>query len=291
MANRVAHVAKQLVKRSSPKEFDILAKDFSSPKDASSFGFVEPKNIDIANSFFAELNHKERTLLEERESLRKQLGTAIPWSYYEKNLVDKKVVDDAKEIYENIFLTRNVGPTLPTYEPPKVNEFASRIESLRGVVDQRDAELSSYLREDIVPFLNPFADFWVYEKDGPEFAEIFQARPQWNEMINKNAAEFAFTFTDQDAIENADLKESFNREISEKLSTYKPEATELNLIDQISSGAVNTELNNYYNTNYLAPTEEAQYQQITGEDNANLAVRSGWISTESDPLGKHFGGH
>lgn len=291
MTTRAVGLAKTLLGRNSPSNIDIFAKDFVSPSDAYGFGFTEPKNIAFANSFFSELNLKEKSLIEERDSLKKQLGNNIPWRFFQNTISDKNTVNDVKELYDSIFESGKRLPALNEYTPGPNQITLDVVPELKEKLAKRASDIEDHLETDINPLLNPFADIWVYEKDGPEFAEIFKARPQWNEIINKSANEFAFTFVKEDPTLNDEIRESFTKEINSKLREFKSNEEQMSLVEKIATGNISDELLEHYNSNYLVPQEDAQFLQITHDDNAALAVRSAWVSPEADPLGKHFGGH
>jgi len=289
MANKVISLAKTLIEKTQPSNINIFAKGFKSPSDARGFGLTDPKNIAIANTFFSELNAREKMLIEETTALENKLGPYVPWSYFRENISDPTVVDEVKSLYDSVFEKQTNVPTLPVIDPKKVVNMDT-IPGLKDKISKKIKALHEEIEYDYNPFLNPFSDFWVYGKDGPEFAEVFKARPKWNELINNAAEEFAFSFSKDEPSQDEDLVKGWKDQIDERLKSYVPNKSGLELIEKIADGKVKEELLEHYN-NYLVESENNLLKEFTKDDNAGIALRTAWVSKGSDPSGKHFGGH
>eukprot|EP01114_Cavostelium_apophysatum_P012789 TRINITY_DN2949_c0_g1_i1.p1 TRINITY_DN2949_c0_g1~~TRINITY_DN2949_c0_g1_i1.p1 ORF type:complete len:307 (+),score=84.03 TRINITY_DN2949_c0_g1_i1:41-922(+) len=293
MSVKALGLAKKILSQQLPPNSKVLEKTFVSPRDASSFGFVNPKNVDFANSLFTDLNQKERVLQEKKDSLLKSLGPYVPWSFYENHISDAQAVDDARALYNSIFEEGSRVPAIAPFKEDKTTELtlAADRPQLIGQIESRIDALRSQIETDVNPFLNPFADFWVYEMDGPEFAEVFAARPKWNDMINTASENFAFNFTTQDPLLSSDIQESWNRQVEEAVEDFQPIEQDLDLVEAIAAGRTSDQILGHYTQNSLVPHEQHLLEEWTHEDNASLAMRNGYVSTEVDPMGKHFGGH
>jgi len=295
MAVRALGLARKLIGLQLPADSKVPDADYVSPKDSSAFGFTDPKNVEFANTLFAELNQKEKSLVEKLDVLLKQLGPQIPWSYFRAHISDKKLVDDVQSIYDSIFVKGDKVPVVQAYDGSIDNDNAIVLgkehPSLTLDLSRRIDSLEEEINQETIPLMNPFGDFWLYEKDGPEFHQVFAARPHWNEYINKAADDYAFYFQKDDPVLSDDLQLAFNQAISSKLADFIPTEVGIDLVNSIAQGNVSKDLLEYYNTESLAQNEQALLESYTGEDNAGIALRNPFISAESDPAGKHFHGH
>jgi len=253
--------------------------------------FTSPKHIETANSLFAEFNAEEKALKEEKNALLKMLPAEIDWGFYEQNVEDDSLVEEAKGMYESFFNFESLPAVKVAQDEADSDEGITVDAAFEAAVNQRIATLEDTIENDINPLLNPFSDFWTYEMDGPEFAEVFEARPEWNEIINQASDEHAFYFPKEDPVLSTDLQAKYQEEIANVFAAFKPETQQFDLINQIATGRISQQLLDQYTVHYLQPTEHAALTEYTHDDNAAYALRTAYVSQEVDPAGHHFGGH
>jgi len=292
MSVKALNLAKKMMESHLPQDSRyILSKNFITEKDASTWGFTKAENIGFANTLFSELNAVEKVLTEQNNVLLKELGPKVPWSYFDKYLGDKKTLNELKSVYDSIFENGSRVPAIKAaQEAEGQDSIVENVGAFEEAVNNRIKTLEDGLESEINPLLNPFGDFWVYEMDGPEFSEIFAARPQWNAIINRSADEFAFNYH-KDPLLSDETQEGWKANIEDKLSQFVPSAERMDLIGKLIRGEIKEELLNHYDSAVLAKQEQDLLNEFTHDDNAALAMRTGFISTEADPMGKHFGGH
>jgi len=296
MSLKALRLVEAVVRPQLPANTKVFEPNYHTISGIGALGlFSNPKNIDAANSLFSEFNAQEKALKDEKAALIKELGEEINWDYYAANVEDKAFFNEAKSLYESIFASNKV-PAIKITEGDVAEESASSDEivmdaEFEASVNARIAQLQDTIENDINPLLNPFADFWTYELDGPEFAEVFEARPQWNDILNKAADEHAFHFTLEDPVLSAELQAQYSEQISNLFSSFKPETEQFELIKQIASGQISQQLNDHFTANYIEPSERALLEEYTHEDRAGYALRSAYVSQEVDPNGHHFTGH
>jgi len=293
MSIKALELAHKLLKPQLPSWSKVLSPGFKPAKDASNFGITTPAIVQqVTRELFLTLNDKEKALLDERDALLKQVSPNIPWKYYEEYCPDKQLLGMCKEMYDSLFdekaindFIEDVGPYKPTEEElsrDKPNPVVAKLE-------KRIDEINHEIEYNINPLLNPFADFWVYGLDGPEFKDVFEAKPHWNEMINKASDDFAFHFYAEDPFYSTETLESFVPPIKAKLLEYKPSSSDMQLLSDIGEGKIRDELFDHYNTQYLIPHEEEQFKIFTGDDRNGYALRDPWVPLESNPDGKYWG--
>jgi len=301
MAQKALRLADKLVSSIAHKGTKVLDSSYISPQNASVFGFLSTqKSLESANSFFTAMNNEEKALIDEREILLKEVIKGdIPWDYFEANISDQQVFQSIKKYYEDLVekteKTLDKGALVLSKEAEAADaaeiDVTKSKPELSSQIQERIAKFEDQIENDFNPLLNPFADFWTYEMDGPEFAEVFSSRPQWNEMINTASDEYAFDFPKVDPVLSTELQAQYNDQISQVFAEFKPETEGLELIEQIAQGKLFEQLQHTFNIQYLAPQEKRALEFYTHEDNSNLALRTAWVSQEVDPVGKHFGGH
>jgi hypothetical protein len=296
MTARAFELAKKIVSQQHPQMTHLLSPKFVPIRDASAFGFTNQRNAEIAGQYFTDMNLTEKKLVEQRDVFQKQLPQDIPWKYYENNIEDKKLISEMKSLYNSIFVN---GDKLPAIRQAAVEDLDSApsedVQALIRTMEHRREKLKDEAENDVLPFLNPFADFWLYGKDGPEFAEVFAARPQWNEIINTAVDDHAFDFFEEDPVTNPDTVVAYTNEIRSKFTEFAfPETADDDLnsgINQIAQGHLEEHLLQYYNAKSLVPSEQAVLDDYRHEDVFSLALRNGFVSKETDPLGSHHTGH
>jgi len=288
MTTKAFDFAKRVMSKQFPAMADNLSLQTVTQVDGRSLGFVTSKNITLANSIFYDLNQKEKLVREKIKDSEKKLGAFIPWNYFYNSISDKALVDETKQIYDKIFTSYQIFPELETFVSKPNNQevfpgFETKLNSRIGVLEKIS-------ENEINPLLNPFADFWTYQMDGPEFKDIFAARPMWNEVINRAADEFAFVFQ-PDAVLNKDVRNQMTAAIHSKLADFLPKNENfLEVIEDVANGKINTAIVERYNDS-VKKAEDDVFNDIISGDNSSVAMRNGFISGESDPNGKLFGGH
>jgi len=295
MSVRALSLAKKIVSKQINPNSAALRPGFV-PAKSLSITFTDPKKAEFVNTFLMGMNQRERDLLEKRDLLIKQLGPSIPWSFYEEYIDDTAEVDSLKSIYDSIFVDENLE-AIPRFklfnkeeEERNAIEASEKLPDFTGAVERRAKHMIEEIERDINPLLNPFAEFWIYEKDGPEFAEVFAARPKWNEYINNRAEEYAFEFARGDPATNPDEVQAFTARVEADMDTFQTHGTSDEILKQVMSGDLAKSLENHYSAS-LELNEQHLLEHFTEDDTAALSFRSGYITPESDPLAKRFGGH
>jgi len=292
MSVKALDLARRLMKPQLPSWSNIQEPGFVSVKNANGFGLTDPKYTAEMSALFSELNSKESKLLEKKDTLLKQLGPRMAWTYFETHLGDKDTVAAYKKIYDNVFENESAiaseEKALKVVEKPivKTTEFNSILDQIK----HRVQDIDEIVENEINPLLNPFGDFWTYGMDGPEFKDIFAARPLWNEVINQASDDMAFDWS-IDNIGNRDVQENLRKSILDKLSLFVPNPNPKELIEEVANTSAQRNLLHHYTVAHLIPLEEANLHEYREDDYESLSARSAWISEESDPLGKHFDGH
>jgi len=253
--------------------------------------------------------YKKKQLLEQRDALIKKVGKEIHWDYYEEKLTNTKLIKEARSIFDSIFdESIDINKLAPEIVPFKMPEevVPPAVVELTENIRKRVKELEDVIENEINPLLNPFSDFWLYERDGPEFSEIFAARPQWNEYINRAVSDYAFQITNNDPTLKPEIAEAYEAAIQAKLDEFdtglgskgvkaiaaKGNSSDgLKAIADVVNGKLGQQMLDFYETEYNARNEQALLEEYTYGDNASIAMRNAFVSGESDPQAKHFGGH
>jgi len=236
----------------------------------------------------------EKELSEEKAAITKEIGEEIDFKMYEEEIEDNAFFNEVKSLYEATFSESKL-PAIRIAEDQSTAVSTSVDVSIdaatEAAINARSASLLDSIEHDINPLLNPFSEFWTYEMDGPEFAEIFEARPQWNDILNEVADEHAFHFTKEDPVLSAELQAQYQEQISNLFSNFKPESEQFELIKEIASGQLTGQMLDHFSGQYIAPTEQALLEEYTHEDKTGYALRNTYVSQEVDPNGHHFTGH
>jgi len=262
------------------------------PRDGSSFGFTLPENISFINKAFDELNAKEKELQDQLDAIRNKVPKKINWNVLEQLVPDAGFLKSMKARETRMYQIIQAGINKPP-EPEEIDEgpFGEKYADIPQLIEQRAASLEDYIENDINPLLNPYADFWVYERDGPEFAEVFAARPHWNQIINEYCDEMAFVFEKDDPMLDLDLQAQYEAEISKSLEAFEPEEDGMELLKALASGKIAKDIEQYYIDKVFFPTERAKIAEFLEEDNNALALKNGFITIDTNPVGHTFHGH
>jgi len=294
MSVLASQIAMKLVGKQISKSSPALRPDYVSMKSLDAV-FTDPKKSEIVNTYLGGLDSKERDLLDKKKQLLKETPEAIPWRYYRRYLLGNPHIEKLEEIYTNIFnqAPGYVPEIVPFNEEAYEAELEDRSRTLpdyTSLVGEKASEMINSIERDLNPLLNPFADFWIYEKDGPEFAEVFEARPKWNEIINRRADEFAFEFNATDPATDPEMVAAYRAKVVADMDKFKVEGNPDEILRRIMSGEIDKAITDHYNHS-LEHNEQHALEHITEDDITALAFRNGFISPEADPVAKRFGAH
>jgi len=292
MSIRALHLAKKVISKQISPNSPVLDPNFITAKSFP-IEFKDPERRAISNKTFFDLNKQETELLEEKNRLLKEVGPNIPWNYITKEVEeDAWMITSVRNIYNRIF-GGDLMPKYDEYNPEEAKELEAQINSFPDfteAVNKRASDLIDEIESEVNPFLNPFADFWIYEKDGPEFADIFAARPQWNKYINRRADEYAFEFTNGDPFMDPDQVSAINTKVNADMETFNPVGSPEEILQQAIDGRLHKSIMQHYE-HTLEMQEDHDMKHFTDDDTAALAFRNGYITPESDPVAKRHGGH
>jgi len=258
--------------------------------------FTDPKKSEVVNTVLGGLETKERELREKQQQLLKDTPNKIAWGAYLSFVGENPRVREMYSTYKSIFLSKEPSfiPEYTIFDQDayqlELKDRERLLPDYSSLVSEKASDMIETIERDINPLLNPFADFWIYEKDGPEFAEVFEARPKWNEFINRRADEFAFEFTSGDPATDPEQVAAYRTRVAADMEQYKIEDTPDSVLRRIMSGNVDKELMDHYNHS-LEHNENHQLEHFMEDDITALAFRNGYISPEADPVAKRFGAH
>jgi len=261
----------------------ILDNSYRTPLSYTDPALFSASSQSFVNSTFYELNDMEKMLREENSQLMKKIGDVIDFDRYAEESENPDSILQLKKLYDDAFSMDHTFNLIPKERAEASEQMPAELVSS---LNTRIAQLVDTAENDINPLLNPLADFWTYQLDGPEFADVFAARPQWLELINRASDDQAFEFEMDDPSLTESLQTKYQNEITEFFSSFKPTSKHYTLMAEVATGRVSDQLLGQYHSGYLVPHEDKLLAEWN--EGATLALRNTYVSGESDPVGHDF---